>query len=77
MEGIGKHPPKMAHGLRTGVNGKRRSPAKVAKPPAIIQTHDMIGVSMRENDRVQPANIFSQDLQSKFRWRIDGDLCVV
>lgn len=77
MESVGEHALEVSHGFRTGVDGEGSPSAKIAKPSAVIQAHDVVGVSMREDDRVQPANIFAKHLQAKLGRRIDNDLCVV
>ena len=72
----GKHAPQIAHGLFVGVNRQGFAAAQITKAPAIIQAHDVVGVRVRENDRIEPADAFAQTLDAKLRRGVDDDFRV-
>ena len=59
---VGEHAGQIAHRAFVGVNGQPLVPAQVAETPAIVQAHDVVGVRMSEQQRVQPPNLLSQRL---------------
>ena len=67
MERIGENAFQIVHRRRCRINRKRLAAAQVAKPAAVVQSHNVIRMRMREEDRVQPANVFAQHLDAKFR----------
>src|SRR5205814_4575363 len=68
MEGIGEHTLQISHRGLCGINRKRLAAAQIAKPAAVVQSHDMIGMRMGEENCVEPANVFAQHLHPEF-WR--------
>ena len=58
-----KHALQIAH--RFGGCIDRHRASRVRKTPQIIKAHDVIGVRMRENDRIDTANILAQRLCSE------------
>jgi len=49
---------------------QRPAAAQIAEAPAVVQSHDVVGMRVREDDRVQPPDIFAQHLEAKFRRRV-------
>jgi hypothetical protein len=39
----------------------------MAKPPQIVEAHDVVGVRMGEDDGIEMTNVFSQNLRPKIR----------
>src|SRR5688500_16137791 len=74
VEGERKDTPQITHRIFGCINRQCLATAQVAKPAAVIEPHDVVGMRMRENDRVEPADVLSQALDAKFRCRIDNDL---
>ena len=44
VEGVLKDAPQILHRRRAGIDRQRRPAAQIAKAPAIIQAHDVVGV---------------------------------
>src|SRR5437588_12126156 len=53
----------IAHRFRRGVDRHRAE--CVRKTPKIVEPHDVIGVRMRKDYRIEPPNIFAQNLSAK------------
>ena len=51
----------------------KRSPAKRVEPPHIVQPHDVIGVGVREHDRVDAIDLVGDALKAQLRRGIDQD----
>ena len=51
----------------------RHSIAQITEAAAVIQTHDVIRVRVRENHRVEPVDFFAQALDAEFRRRVHDD----
>jgi len=60
-EGVLEDAPQVGHCFFIGINRQRRPAPQIAKPPAIVQPHDMIGMGMGEKDGVEPADVLAQD----------------
>ena len=76
VEGIDEHAPQRHH--RLGVRVDRQRPAaQIAKPPAIVQPHDVVRVWMREDHRVQPPYPLAQHLDAKLRRRVHHEFYLV
>jgi len=60
-EGVLEDPLKVGHGLGRGVDGQW-GVAQIAEAPAIVQAHDMVGVAVSEEDRVERADVLAEDL---------------
>src|SRR6266404_4396168 len=71
MKRIGEHTLQIIHCPLCSIYGKGLATAQIAKTAAVIQAHDVIGMRMGEDDSVQPADVFAQHLNAKFRRRID------
>src|SRR5215212_1151174 len=74
MEGIGEDTPQIFHRLFSRVNRESRAAAEVTKATAIVQSHDMVGMGMSEKDRVEPADVFAQHLQTELWCRVNHQL---
>ena len=74
MEGISEHPLQILHRRLARIDRQRLAAAQIAKAPAVVQAHDMIGMGVREQHRVQPANLLAQHLDAEFRRRVDDHL---
>ena len=75
-EGVLEDPPQVLHRLFPGINRQRRSAPQIAKPPAIVQSHNVIGMGMGEDHRVEPADVFAQHLDAELRRGINHQLDV-
>ena len=73
---IDENPPKRRHRFLVRIN-RQRAFAQIAKPAAIVQTHDVIGVGMGENNRIEPADVFAEHLDAKFRRRVHDEFDLV
>ena len=73
VKSVSKDALQITHGRGAGVDRQRSSATQVAKPPAIIQPHDVVGVRVGEKDRVEPVDSLAQTLQAEFRRRIDHE----
>src|SRR5437879_4121610 len=67
MKGVGENPPQILHRGLVSIHRQPLVTAQVAKAPAIIQAHDMVSMRMSEKHGVQPADVFAQHLNAKFR----------
>src|ERR1043166_2808961 len=56
------------HGGGAGVNGQRTAEL-IAKAPAIIEAHNVVGMRMRENDGINPIGKRGGDLPWWWGWR--------
>ncbi len=70
---VGVHALQRRHRFLARVDGQLPV-AQVAKAPAIVQPHHMVRVGVREYDRVQPADVFAQNLRAKIRRRVHRQL---
>jgi hypothetical protein len=59
------------------VNRKSGSAAEIAKPAAIVESHDVVRVGMGKKYRVKPADVFAQDLEAEFRGGVDHQFDLV
>ena len=75
IEGIPKGPPKTHHRLMRGMNGHRLV-LHLAKTPHVIESHDVIGMSMRDESGIQPGDSLPQALNSEFRSCIDHKMSI-
>src|SRR5882724_2424396 len=57
---------KVFHGGLVGIDGQGRPASQVAKPPAIIQPHYVVGVGMGEEDGIEPVYLLAQHLDAEF-----------
>ena len=73
---IDENTPKRRHRFRVRIN-RQCAFAQIAKPAAIVQTHDVIGVGMGENHRIEPADVFAEHLDAKFRRRVHDEFDLV
>jgi hypothetical protein len=71
MKSIGKDSLQITHRHGAGIDRQRSPAAQVAKPPAVIQPDDVVGVRMGKKDRIEPVDLLTQTLEPEFRWRID------
>src|SRR5438876_10400644 len=77
MKGVSKDSLQIIHGWFVGINRQGLAFAQIAKPAAITETHDMIGMGMGEEHRIEPADVFAQHLDAKFRGGIDYKFSVL
>src|SRR5438874_13116450 len=77
MERIGEHTLQVSHRGLCSINRKRLAAAQIAKPAAIVQSHNVIGMRMGEENRVQPADVFAQHMDAKFRGCVQDEPSLV
>src|SRR5207302_7593737 len=69
FEGEHENALEIGHGFGGGVD--RHGTALPGKAPQIVESHDVVGVRVSENDRIDPADIFAQSLGAEIRSGID------
>ena len=74
VEGVAEHAPQVVHGCLVGIDGQRLAAAQVAEAAAVVQTHDMIGVGVGEQHRVQPLDLLAQHLEAELGGGINHQL---
>ena len=62
VERVLEHTPQIGHRFEVRIDRQRVSTAQVAEPAAIIQPHDVIRVTVREDDGVHLADVFAETL---------------
>ena len=73
VEGVDKNPLERVHRGRVRID-RQRPIAQIAEPAAIVQAHDVVGVRVRENHRVEPVDFFAQALHAELRRRVHDEL---
>ncbi len=62
---VGKHREDAAHAFVGRVNRKRDAAEEVAVAAQIIHAGDMIGVTVRKNEEIDPVDFFAQALEAE------------
>ena len=65
MERVSENALQVVHRCLSRIDWEGLSTTQIAKPPAVVQSHYMIGVRVGENDRVEPPDIFAQHLDAE------------
>ncbi len=69
IKGVSEDPLQVVHRSFAGINWQRTF-AQITETAAIVQAHDVVGVRMGEDHRVEPADVFAQALHAEFRRRV-------
>src|SRR3954465_3508484 len=67
VKSVREHAAKVVHRWLVRIDGQRLATSQIAKPAAIVQAHDVVGMRMGEDNRIQPANVLPQHLEPKLR----------
>src|SRR5450432_1308997 len=76
IEDILEAAPDRGHGVLRGEDRNLRAPAEVERPH-VVQAHDVVGMRMGEEDRVQTFHARTQRLGPEIRRGIDQDIVAV
>ena len=68
MERVPEHAPQVVHGRLVRIDGQRLAAAQIADATTIVQTHDMVRMGVREEHRVEVAELLAQHLDAEL-WR--------
>ena len=64
------------HGFLVGIE-RELALLNRAEATAVIQAHDMVGVGVSDDDRVEPVDLFAKALESEFRCGVDHEFNLV
>ena len=73
LEGVAEDAPEIVHRRFVGVDGERFAVAQVAETTAVVEAHDVVGVSVGEEHRVDVADLLPQDLEPELGRRVDDE----
>ena len=65
VEGVAEHALQIVHRCFVRIDRQRLAASQVAETAAVVQAHDMIGMGVGEQHRVEPADLLPQYLEAE------------